>query len=101
MKVVVVSCDCIIVFNSYVVCFSVDDLEWMCGLGGVLIDELYVFFIKYVKVQGYSFVGLLLIMFEVDEKIVIGIVWVNLGMVEGWVSWQVVVDVDGCCYFIL
>jgi len=49
----------------------------------------------FAKAQGYSFAGPLAISLEADESITTGTVRVNSGTVEGRVSWQAVIDVDG------
>jgi hypothetical protein len=94
-KAAVVSRDRIIAPNSYVVRLSTDDAERMLGLGGALTDELHALLTKHAKAQGYSFAGPLSINLEADEKVATGTVRVNSGTVEGRVSWQAVVDVDG------
>ncbi len=87
--------DRIIAPSSFVVRLSPDDAERMRGLGGALTDELLALLTKHAKAQGYSFSGPLSINLEADEKVATGTVRVNSGTVEGRVSWQAVVDVDG------
>ncbi|MFF7293905.1 FhaA domain-containing protein [Microbacterium sp. NPDC008134] len=94
-KAAVVSRDRIIAPNSYVVRLSADDAERMRGLGGALTDELHALLTKHAKSQGYSFAGPLSIALERDEKVSTGTVRVSSGTVEGRVSWEAVVDVDG------
>ncbi|MGO2518725.1 MAG: FhaA domain-containing protein [Microbacterium sp.] len=94
-KAAVVSRDRIIAPNSYIVRLSSDDNERMRGLGGALTDELHALLQKHSKAQGYSFAGPLAISIEADEKVATGTVRVNSGTVEGRVSWQGVIDVDG------
>lgn len=94
-KAAVVSRDRILTPNSYVVRLSADDAERMRGLGGALTDELHALLTKHAKAQGYSFAGPLSITLEGDEKVATGTVQVSSGTVEGRVSWQAVVDVDG------
>ena len=94
-KAAVVSRDRIIAPNNYVVRLSTDDAERMRGLGGALTDELHALLTKHSKAQGYSFAGPLSIALEGDEKVATGTVRVSSGTVEGRVSWQAVVDVDG------
>lgn len=94
-KAAVVSRDRIITPNSYVVRLSPDDAERMRGLGGALTDELHGLLTAHAKSQGYSFSGALTIALEADESITTGTVRVSSGTVEGRVSWQAVVDVDG------
>jgi hypothetical protein len=94
-KAAVVSRDRIIAPNSYVVRLSDDDLERMRGLGGALTDELHALMNTHAKAQGYSFAGPVSIALEADERVATGTVRVNSGTVEGRVSWQAVVDVDG------
>ncbi|WP_223585451.1 DUF3662 and FHA domain-containing protein [Microbacterium sp. OVT16B] len=91
----VVSRDRIIAPNSYVARLSPDDAERMLGLGGALTDELHALLTAHAKSQGYSFAGPLAITLEADEKVATGTVRVDSGTVEGRVSWQAVVDVDG------
>ncbi|WP_164234018.1 FhaA domain-containing protein [Microbacterium hydrocarbonoxydans] len=94
-KAAVVSRDRIIAPNSYVVRLSADDAERMHGLGGALTDELHALLTAHATAQGYSFAGPLAITIEADENVTIGTVRVSSGTVEGRVSWQAVVDVDG------
>jgi len=94
-KAAVVSRDRIIAPNSYVVRLSADDYDRMHALGGALTDELHALLQKHATSQGYSFSGLLSIAIETDEKVATGTVRVNSGTVEGRVSWQGVIDVDG------
>ncbi|MFK4852014.1 FhaA domain-containing protein [Microbacterium sp. ZW T6_19] len=94
-KAAVVSRDRIITPNSYIVRLSPDDAERMLALGGALTDELHALLTTHAKSQGYSFSGPLSISLEADESITTGTVRVTSGTVEGRVSWQAVVDVDG------
>lgn len=94
-KAAVVSRDRIIAPNSYVARLSADDADRMRGLGGALIDELHALLTQHAKSQGYSFAGPLTIALEADEKVATGTVRVNSGTVEGRVSWQAVIEVDG------
>ena len=94
-KAAVVSRDRIITPNSYVARLSPDDAERMLALGGALTDELHALLTTHAKAQGYSFSGPLSISLEADESITTGTVRVNSGTVEGRVSWQAVIDVDG------
>ena len=94
-KAAVVSRDRIIAPNSFVVRLSADDAERMRGLGGALTDELHALLTTHATSQGYSFAGPLSISLEADEKVATGTVRVSSGTVEGRVSWQAVVDVDG------
>ncbi|MFY9714891.1 MAG: DUF3662 and FHA domain-containing protein [Microbacterium sp.] len=94
-KAAVVSRDRIIAPNNYVVRLSNDDAERMRGLGRALTDELHALLSKHATAQGYSFAGALSISLEPDEKIATGTVRVTSGTVEGRVSWQAVIDVDG------
>ncbi|MGO1507776.1 MAG: FhaA domain-containing protein [Microbacteriaceae bacterium] len=95
IKAAVVSRDRIITPNSYVVRLSADDYERMHALGGALTDELHALLTQHAKAQGYSFAGPLTIAIESDEKVSTGTVRVNSGTVEGRVTWQAVIDVDG------
>lgn len=94
-KAAVVSRDRIIAPNSYVVRLSPDDAERMQGLGGALTDELHALITAHANAQGYSFSGPLAITLEADDKVATGTVRVSSGTVEGRVSWQAVIDVDG------
>ncbi len=94
-KAAVVSRDRIITPNDFVVRLSADDAERMRGLGRALTDELHSLLSKHATSQGYSFAGPLSISLESDEKVATGTVRVSSGSVEGRVSWQAVVDVDG------
>jgi pSer/pThr/pTyr-binding forkhead associated (FHA) protein len=67
----------------------------MRALGGALTDELHALLTKHAKAQGYSFSGPVSITLESDEKVATGTVRVNSGTIEGRVSWQAVIDVDG------
>lgn len=95
IKAAVVSRDRIIVPNSFVVRLSADDYDRMHALGGALTDELHALLTKHSKAQGYSFAGPVSIALELDEKVATGTVRVNSGTIEGRVSWQAVIDVDG------
>lgn len=95
IKAAIVSRDRIIAPNSYVVRLSDDDLDRMRGLGDALTDELHALLTKHAKAQGYSFAGPLSIALEADERVSTGTVRVSSGTVEGRVSWQAVIDVDG------
>lgn len=95
IKAAVVSRDRIIVPNSFVVRLSADDYDRMHALGGALTDELHALLTKHAKAQGYSFAGPVSIALESDEKVATGTVRVNSGTIEGRVSWQAVIDVDG------
>ncbi|GEK86448.1 FhaA domain-containing protein [Microbacterium aerolatum] len=95
IKAAVVSRDRIIVPNSFVVRLSADDYDRMHALGGALTDELHALLTKHSKAQGYSFAGPVSIALESDEKVATGTVRVNSGTIEGRVSWQAVIDVDG------
>ncbi|WP_194421097.1 FhaA domain-containing protein [Microbacterium abyssi] len=95
IKAAVVSRDRIIAPNSFVVRLSVDDYDRMHALGGALTDELHALLTKHSKAQGYSFAGPVSISLESDEKVATGTVRVNSGTIEGRVSWQAVIDVDG------
>jgi len=95
IKAAVVSRDRIIVPNSFVVRLSGDDYDRMHALGGALTDELHALVTKHAKAQGYSFSGPVSIALESDEKVATGTVRVNSGTIEGRVSWQAVIDVDG------
>lgn len=94
-KAAVVSRDRIIAPNSYVARLSPDDAERMQGLGSALIQELHTLLTKHATAQGYSFAGPLSVTIEADEKIATGTVRVGSGTVEGRVSWQAVIEVDG------
>ncbi|WP_407358923.1 DUF3662 and FHA domain-containing protein [Microbacterium sp. LTA6] len=94
-KAAVVSRDRIIAPNNYVVRLSSDDAERMRGLGRALTDELHALLSTHATSQGYSFAGALSINLESDEKVATGTVRVTSGTVEGRVSWQAVIDVDG------
>lgn len=91
----VVSRDRIIAPNSYLVRLSPDDAERMQRLGGALTDELHALLTKHAKDQGYSFAGPLRVTLETDDKVATGTVRVNSGTVEGKVSWQAVLEIDG------
>ncbi|MCK3770546.1 DUF3662 and FHA domain-containing protein [Microbacterium aerolatum] len=95
IKAAVVSRDRIIIPNSFVVRLSADDYDRMHALGGALTDELHALLTKHSKAQGYSFAGPVSIALESDEKVATGTVRVNSGTIEGRVSWQAVIDVDG------
>ncbi|MGL3148811.1 FhaA domain-containing protein [Microbacterium sp. A82] len=95
IKAAVVSRDRIIAPNSYVVRLSADDFDRMHALGGALTDELHALLNTHAKSQGYSFAGPVSIALEEDEKVATGTVRVNSGTVEGRVSWQGVIDVEG------
>ena len=95
IKAAVVTRDRIIAPNSFVVRLGHDDYDRMHALGGALTEELHALLTKHAKAQGYSFAGPLSIALEADEKVSTGTVRVNSGTVEGRVSWQAVVDVDG------
>lgn len=95
IKAAVVSRDRIIAPNGYVVRLSSDDHDRMRALGGALTEELHALINAHAKSQGYSFAGPVSIALEEDEKVATGTVQVNSGTVEGRVSWQAVVDVDG------
>ncbi|MGM7678988.1 FhaA domain-containing protein [Microbacterium sp. A94] len=95
IKAAVVSRDRIIAPNSYVVRLSADDFDRMHALGGALTDELHALLDTHAKSQGYSFAGPVSIALEEDEKVATGTVRVNSGTVEGRVSWQGVIDVEG------
>lgn len=95
IKAAVVSRDRIITPNSYVVRLSGDDLDRMQALGGALTEELHALLTTHATSQGYSFAGPLSIALESDEKVSTGTVRVSSGTVEGQVSWQAVIDVDG------
>ncbi|MGO2745928.1 FhaA domain-containing protein [Microbacterium sp.] len=95
IKAAVVSRDRIIAPNNFVVRLSADDLDRMHGLGSALTDELHTLLTKHAKAQGYSFAGPLSIALESDERVSTGTVRVSSGTVEGRVSWQAVIDVDG------
>lgn len=94
-KAAIVSRDRIIAPNNYLVRLSPDDTERMQSVGRPLIDELLALLTKHGKTQGYSFAGPLSIALEADEKVATGTVRVNSSTVEGRVTWQAVVDVDG------
>lgn len=94
-KAAVVSRDRIITPNDYVVRLSPDDAERMQGLGRALHEELLALLSSHASTQGYSFSGPLSITIEADEKVATGTVHVNSGSVEGRVSWQGVVEIDG------
>lgn len=94
-KAAIVSRDRIIAPNNYLVRLSPDDTERMQSVGRPLIDELLALVTKHAKTQGYSFAGPLSIALEADEKVATGTVRVNSTTVEGRVTWQAVVDVDG------
>lgn len=95
IKAAIVSRDRIIAPNSYVVRLSSDDLDRMRGLGTALTEELHALLTAHAKSQGYSFAGPLSITLEADERVATGTVRVSSGTVEGRVSWQAVIDVDG------
>ncbi|WP_353112392.1 DUF3662 and FHA domain-containing protein [Microbacterium sp.] len=94
-KAAVVTRDRIIAPNDYLVRLSADDAERMRGLGPALTDELHSLLSSHATAQGYSFAGPLSIHVEVDEKVATGTVRVSSGSVQGTVSWQGVVEVDG------
>lgn len=95
IKASVVSRDRIIAPNSYIVRLSDDDLDRMRALGGALTEELHALLTKHAKSQGYSFAGPLSIALESDDKVSTGTVRISSGTLEGRVSWQAVIDVDG------
>ncbi|UWF77556.1 MULTISPECIES: FhaA domain-containing protein [Microbacterium] len=94
-KAAVVSRERIITPNDYVVRLSPEDAERMRGLGRALNEELHALLTTHAKTQGYSFAGPLSISLEADDKLSTGMVRVSSGSVEGRVSWQAVVEVDG------
>lgn len=95
VKSAVVTRDRIIAPNNYLARLSDDDFDRMHALGGALTDELHALLTAHAKSQGYSFAGPLSISLEADEKVATGTVRVNSSTVEGRVSWQGVIDVDG------
>lgn len=94
-KAAVVSRDRIITPNEYVVRLSTDDDERMRSLGSTLHEELLALLTKHARTQGYSFSGPLRVSIEADERVATGTVRVTSGSVEGRVSWQGVIEVDG------
>ena len=95
IKAAVVTRDRILTPNSYIVRLSHDDFDRMHALGGALTEELHALLNTHAKSQGYSFAGPVSITLEPAEKVATGTVRVSSGTVEGKVSWQAVVDVDG------
>ena len=94
-KAAVVSRDRIITPSDYLVRLSPDDDERMRSLGRALHDELFALLTQHARTQGYSFAGPLTIAIEADERVATGTVRVNSSSVEGRVSWQGVVEIDG------
>lgn len=94
-KAAVVSRDRIITPSDYLVRLSPADDERMRGLGRALNDELFALLTKHARTQGYSFSGPLAISIEADERVATGTVRVNSGSVEGRVTWQGVIEIDG------
>lgn len=91
----VVSRDRIITPNDYVVRLSPDDAERMRSLGRALQEELLALLSSHATTQGYSFAGPLAITLEADDRVATGTIRVSAGSVEGRVSWQGVVEIEG------
>lgn len=91
----VVSRDRILVPNSFRVGLGEDDLQRMQALGTALTEELHSLLNKHAASQGYSFAGPVTITLEGDERVATGTVQVSSNTVEGRVTWQAAIDVDG------
>ena len=94
-KAAVVSRERILAPNSFTVRLSDDDFERMQALGTTLTTELHTLLTRHAESQGYSFAGPIAIDLEPDERIATGTVRIDAGTVEGRVSWQPTVEVDG------
>ena len=94
-KAAVVSRERILAPNSYEVRLSTADSERMAALGQSLHDELRAIVQKHATSQGYSFSGPLAIQLSASDSVATGTLDVTSSSVEGSVSWQAVVDIDG------
>ncbi|WP_221584656.1 DUF3662 and FHA domain-containing protein [Microbacterium sp. G2-8] len=94
-KAAVVSRERILAPNSYEVRLSPADAERMASLGHALHDELRTIVQKHASAQGYSFSGPLTIDVRRAEGVSTGTIDVLSSSVEGSVSWQAVLDING------
>lgn len=91
----VVSRERILAPNSYEVLLSRVDSERLASLGQSLHDELREIAAKHATAQGYSFSGPLTISIGDSDDVATGTIDVTSSSVEGDVTWQAVLDVDG------
>jgi hypothetical protein len=91
----VVSRDRILAPNTLVVRLSPTDDDKMAALGRTLIDELVGAVQQHAAAQHYSFAGPVSVTLERDPQLSTGTLAVDARTVEGRVSWQGVLDVNG------
>ncbi len=97
-KAAVVSRDRILVPNTFTVHLSVADHERMGALGPALIDELTQLVQNHATAQHYQFAGGISITLVQDDSLSEGIVQVESGTLQGQISWNPVLDIDGKRY---
>ncbi|WP_029150630.1 FhaA domain-containing protein [Microbacterium indicum] len=94
-KAAVVSRERILAPNSFLVRLSPADAERMTALGSGLDSELRSIAQKHASAQGYSFSGPLTIALQADDAVSVGTIDVSSSSVDGQVSWQAALDIDG------
>ncbi|MGO1266289.1 MAG: FhaA domain-containing protein [Microbacterium gubbeenense] len=94
-RAAVVSRERILAPNSYAVRLSTADADRMRTLGPSLYDELRAIVQKHASSQGYSFSGPLVIDVQSSDQVPTGTIDVTSSAVEGRVSWQAVLDING------
>lgn len=95
IKAAVVTRERILAPNSYEVRISRADSERLSALGHSLHDELRQITAQHATAQGYSFSGPLTISIEPSDDVSTGTIDVESASVEGDVTWDAVLDIDG------
>ena len=97
-KAAVVARDRILVPNTFTVRLNIADFDRMSALGPALIDELTQLVQNHATAQHYQFAGGISIKLIQDESLSEGIVRIDSGTLQGQVSWNPVLDIDGKRY---
>lgn len=97
-RAAVVARDRILAPNRFTVRLSPADHTRMTALGSRLTSELTSLTQQHANSQGYQFAGPVRIELQQDGTLADGLLQVSSGTVQGDVSWQAVVDVDGTRY---
>jgi hypothetical protein len=94
-RAAMVSRDRILAPNRFTVHLSPGDFQRMSSLGASLTDELTSLVTQHAKSQGYQFAGAVTIALTEDPSMSEGMMEVDSGSVQGKISWQPVLEIEG------
>lgn len=92
---VVVDRDRVLAPNRFLVRVSAADAQRLKSMGGTLERELIAVVVKHAKRQSYQLLGEADVELGVDESLTTGVLEIDASQVEGRVSWNAVLEVDG------